>query len=143
MLTTVAALTNSVGSATSDAATLNSADATVAPPTITTAPGNQTATAGQTATFTVVAAGTALLGYQWQKNGANIAGATAASYTTPVTTTADSGSTFAVGGDQYGGDRDERGSDTDGECGSGSADDHDAAGEPDGYRVTEGRRRSR
>src|SRR5207245_7381997 len=34
--------------------------------------------------------------YQWQKNGANIAGATAASYTTPVTTTADSGSTFRV-----------------------------------------------
>jgi hypothetical protein len=51
-------------------------------------------TAGQTATFTVVAAGTAPLGYQWQKNGANIAGATSAGYTTPVTTTADSGSTF-------------------------------------------------
>src|SRR5216683_1183115 len=51
-------------------------------------------TAGVTATFTVVAAGTAPLSYQWQKNGVNIAGATAASYTTPVTTTADSGSTF-------------------------------------------------
>src|SRR5207249_5905092 len=59
-----------------------------------TAPVNQTVTAGQTASFTVVAAGTAPLSYQWQKNGANIAGATAASYTTPVTTTADSGSTF-------------------------------------------------
>src|SRR5260370_917593 len=65
-------------------------------PTITTQPANQTVTAGQTATFAVVAGGTAPLGYQWQKNGANIAGATAASYTTPVTTTADSGSTFAV-----------------------------------------------
>ncbi len=65
-------------------------------PTITTQPTNQTVTAGQTATFAVVAGGTAPLGYQWQKNGANIAGATAASYTTPVTTTADSGSTFAV-----------------------------------------------
>jgi hypothetical protein len=42
----------------------------------------------------VVAAGTAPFGYQWQKNGANIAGATAASYTTPVTATSDSGSTF-------------------------------------------------
>jgi len=36
------------------------------------------------------------LTYQWQKNGANIAGATAASYTTPATTTSDSGSTFDV-----------------------------------------------
>jgi len=72
--------------------------ATSAPiaPTITTQPVNQTVTAGQTATFTVVAAGTAPLSYQWQKNGVNIAGATAASYTTPATTTSDSGSTFAV-----------------------------------------------
>jgi len=65
-------------------------------PTITTAPANQTVTAGATATFTVVAGGTAPLGYQWQKNGVNIAGATAASYTTPVTATSDSGSTFRV-----------------------------------------------
>ena len=65
-------------------------------PTITTSPANHTVTAGQTATFTVVAAGTAPLSYQWQKNGVNIAGATAASYTTPVTTTSDSGSRFAV-----------------------------------------------
>src|SRR5229473_2591964 len=65
-------------------------------PAITTPPANQTVTAGQTASFTVVAGGSAPLSYQWQKNGANIAGATSASYTTPVTTTSDSGSTFAV-----------------------------------------------
>ena len=59
-------------------------------------PVNQTVTAGQTATFSVIAAGTAPLAYQWQKNGANIAGATAASYATPVTTTADSGEQFRV-----------------------------------------------
>ena len=46
---------------------------------------NQTVTAGQTATFSVVAGGTAPLSYQWQKNGANISGATLPSYTTPVT----------------------------------------------------------
>ena len=63
-------------------------------PTITTQPVNQTVTAGQAATFTVVAAGTAPLSYQWQKNGVNIAGATSASYTTPATTTSDSGATF-------------------------------------------------
>jgi hypothetical protein len=44
----------------------------------------------------VAATGTAPLSYQWQKNGANIAGATAASYTTPATATPDSGSTFVV-----------------------------------------------
>src|SRR5437660_3342349 len=59
-------------------------------------PANQTVTAGQTASFTVVAGGTAPLSYQWQKNGANVTGATSASYTTPATTTADSGSTFPV-----------------------------------------------
>src|SRR5207245_2738239 len=85
-----AVVTNTAGTVTSAAATLTVNAAAVAP-TITTAPVNQTVTAGQTASFTVVAAGTAPLSYQWQKNGANIAGATAASYTTPVTTTADSG----------------------------------------------------
>jgi hypothetical protein len=67
-----------------------------ATPTISTQPANQTATAGQTATFTVVAAGTAPLTYQWQLNGVAISGATAASYTTPVTTTANSGQQFRV-----------------------------------------------
>jgi hypothetical protein len=66
------------------------------PPSITTQPANQNVTAGQTATFTVVASGTAPLTYQWQKNGASISGATSASYTTPATTTADNGSTFHV-----------------------------------------------
>jgi hypothetical protein len=88
-------VSNTAGTVTSNAATLMVNPAAVAP-TITTPPANQTVTAGQTATFTVVAAGTAPLSYQWQKNGANIAGATSTSYTTPVTTTSDSGSTFAV-----------------------------------------------
>jgi hypothetical protein len=43
-------------------------------PTITAQPVNQTVTAGQTATFSVLASGTAPLGHQWQKNGANISG---------------------------------------------------------------------
>ena len=93
--TFVAVVSNSVGTATSNAATLTVNPAPVAP-TITTQPTNQTVTAGQAATFTVVATGTAPLSYQWQKNGANIAGATSVSYTTPATTTSDNGSTFAV-----------------------------------------------
>src|SRR5215470_2259397 len=65
-------------------------------PYITTQPTSQTVSAGQTATFSVAASGTAPLSYQWQKNGADITGATSASYTTPVTTTADSGEQFRV-----------------------------------------------
>jgi hypothetical protein len=54
---------------------------------------------GQAATFSVVASGRDLT-YQWQKDSgsgfADIAGATSASYTTPVTTAADEGSRFRV-----------------------------------------------
>jgi len=89
------AVSNTVGTVSSTAATLTVTVAPVAP-TITTPPANQTVSVGQSATFTVVAAGTAPLSYQWQKNGANVAGATSASYATPVTTTSDSGSTFDV-----------------------------------------------
>src|ERR1700687_1624943 len=88
-------VSNTAGTVTSSAATLTVNPAPVAP-TITTQPVNQTVTAGQTATFTMVAAGTAPLSYQWQRNGVNIAGAASASYTTPVTTTTDSGASFDV-----------------------------------------------
>lgn len=65
-------------------------------PTISTQPANQSVVAGQSATFSVTAAGTAPLSYQWQKGTTSITGATSATYTTPATTTADSGSTFSV-----------------------------------------------
>jgi len=88
-------VSNTVGSITSTAATLV-VNAAAVTPTITTQPAPQTVTAGQTATFTVVAGGTSPLNYQWQKNSANIAGATAASYTTPATASSDNGATFDV-----------------------------------------------
>ncbi len=88
-------VSNTAGTATSNAATLTVNAAPVAP-TITTQPANQTVTAGQTATFTVIASGTAPLSYQWQKNGANIAGAASSSYTTPATTSFDNGARFTV-----------------------------------------------
>jgi hypothetical protein len=59
-------------------------------------PSDQTVTAGQSATFSVVAAGTAPLSYQWQQGGVSISGATSASYSTGVTKTSDSGSSFRV-----------------------------------------------
>src|SRR6266404_3749436 len=88
-------VTNSAGSVTSNTATLTVNPAAV-PPSIATQPASETVTAGQSATFTVTASGTAPLSYQWQKNKTNITGATSSSYTTPATTTADNNSTFDV-----------------------------------------------
>lgn len=87
-----------VSNAVNPAATSNYATLTVTAqaPAITTQPANQTVVVGQTATFTVVATGTAPLSYQWQNGTTNIAGATSATYTTPATTLADSGSQFRV-----------------------------------------------
>lgn len=87
--------TNTEGSATSNAAILT-VNAAVVAPSITAQPASQTLTAGQTATFSVSAVGTAPLAYQWRRNGVNISGATSASYTTPALTTADNGATFSV-----------------------------------------------
>ena len=69
---------------------------TATAPAITTQPGSQRVNAGQTATFSVVATGTAPLSYQWQMNGTAITGATASSYTTAATLLTDSGATFSV-----------------------------------------------
>ena len=65
-------------------------------PHVTTQPANQTITAGQTATFSVTATGTAPLSYQWRQNGTAISGATSSSYTTPAETTSASGAQFTV-----------------------------------------------
>jgi hypothetical protein len=72
-----------------------SAPAAVAP-SITSQPAAQTVNAGQTASFSVAASGTSPLSYQWNKNGAAIAGATGSSYTTPATLSTDNNATFAV-----------------------------------------------
>ena len=85
-------ITNSVGNVTSNAATLR----VNVPPSITAQPANKTVVAGQTATFSVTAAGTATLTYQWNRNGSAISGATSASYTTPATTASDNGAQFSV-----------------------------------------------
>jgi outer membrane protein assembly factor BamB len=65
-------------------------------PIITIQPSDQSVAAGQPATYTVSATGAAPLSYQWQRNAAPIAGATASIYTMPATVLGDSGSSFAV-----------------------------------------------
>ena len=66
------------------------------PPTITQQPSNQTVTVGQKATFSVVAAGTRPITYQWQKNAQPIPGATGLAYTTPPTVITDDSSQLQV-----------------------------------------------
>ncbi len=65
-------------------------------PSITTQPVSVTTRLGSTATFTVVATGSAPLSYQWYRGTTAIPGATAATYITGATVTSDSGATFYV-----------------------------------------------
>jgi alpha-tubulin suppressor-like RCC1 family protein len=81
-------VSNSVGSVTSAAATLT----VLVPPAITTQPVDVTVRAGQNATFRVVATGSSPLGYQWRKNGIDVAGATSAALTIAAAQSADAGS---------------------------------------------------
>jgi hypothetical protein len=87
-------VSNSKGSTPSSMVTLT-VNATATKPTITTQPVNTTVSAGKTATFTVVASGTATLSYQWTKNGADV-GTNSATYTTAATTSADNGAQIQV-----------------------------------------------
>ena len=69
---------------------------TWAAPRIRTQPTPQSVQEGDPVTFTVVATGTLPLRFQWRRNGEDITGATAASYTLDPTTAADSGARFSV-----------------------------------------------
>ena len=71
----------------------SSATAAVAP-SITAQPASVTASAGSAATFTSAANGSPSPAVQWYRDGAIISGATNATYSTGVLTTADSGSSF-------------------------------------------------
>ncbi len=61
-------------------------------PQITTQPAPQSVAPGQSATFSVVAKGTAPLSYQWSKDGAEIAGATGSTFTIASVQALDEGS---------------------------------------------------
>ena len=84
---------NSAGTVTSSTAILI-VNASTTAPSFTSQPVNCIILAGGTATFSVQASGSPTPSLQWQKNGVNISGATSGSYTTPITTSADSGSVF-------------------------------------------------
>lgn len=87
-------VSNTAGSATSNAVTLAVNPSGIVPdtaPGIVTQPAPVSATAGNTATFAVSATGTAPLAFQWRRNGVAIAGATSAALTIPVVLASDAG----------------------------------------------------
>jgi hypothetical protein len=94
-----AVATNDAGSAISDAAAL-AVNAAAQAPLITTQPAPQGVTTPATATFSAGASGVPTPGWQWQLSidggfaFTNIAGATAASYTTPATLPSDDGKRY-------------------------------------------------
>ena len=65
-------------------------------PAITTQPASRTVAVGAPVAFSVSASGAAPLGYQWRRNGANIAGATAQDYTIAAAALSDNGARFSV-----------------------------------------------
>ena len=88
-------VTNSVGTVTSNKASLTVTPAPVAP-AISTQPSAQAVATGQAASFSVEATGTSPLRYQWKLNGKDINAATSSSYTLPIATMADSGMAYSV-----------------------------------------------
>ncbi|HFD79166.1 MAG TPA: hypothetical protein ENK05_02075 [Gammaproteobacteria bacterium] len=87
-------VSNAAGSAQSRGATLVVTVPATAP-VILTQPSDSTVDEGDTATFQVNADGSAPLSYQWQRDGVDIPGANAPSYTTPVLSVGDD-ALFAV-----------------------------------------------
>jgi pectate lyase/pectin methylesterase-like acyl-CoA thioesterase len=83
-------VTNSAGSSISSSASLN-VSGIIVPPSIGTHPSDLTVTVGESASFSVIATGTAPLSYQWKKDGNDIAGATSSTYLIPSAGFADIG----------------------------------------------------
>ena len=88
-------VSNAAGSAMSSPALLTVGNVPIAP-TVVTHPGATAVQAGQSASFSVVATGTAALSYQWQRNGTDIAGATGPSLSVSNVLLVDNGAQFRV-----------------------------------------------
>jgi hypothetical protein len=89
-------VSNIAGTVTSSTSTV------VTPPVITTQPVTTLVTAGTSVTLSVAASGSPTLAYQWRKEGTNIAGATASSYTLGNPASSDGGSYSVVVSNSYG-----------------------------------------
>ena len=89
-------VTNAGGTLTSSPSVLTVTAAPNTAPSFTTQPAPQAVTAGSSASFTVVAFGSAPLTYQWKKDGVAIVGATSATFTIGAASAADAGNYTVV-----------------------------------------------
>jgi hypothetical protein len=89
------AVSNTSGTVASNSALLT-VTAPIITPAITFQPMAQSVTAGQAASFSVAATGTAPMTYQWSRNGSPIIGATSSLYMTALTVVSDNGAQFTV-----------------------------------------------
>ena len=112
-------VTNTAGSVTSAVAVLT----VLVPPAITAQPTNLSVVEGASASFSVTASGTSPLSYQWQFNGADVAGRDRHK-SDAEQRPADQRRQLHGGGDQHGGLSDQRGGGVDG---AGAAGDHSPA----------------
>lgn len=94
-------VTNPKGNVTSSTATLRVVPAII-PLAISAQPVSQTATVGAATSLSVTADGTGTLVYQWAKDGADLAGATAATLAFPAIATGDQGSYTVKVSDDFG-----------------------------------------
>jgi PKD repeat protein len=84
------------GTATSDYSNVASYASTDVAPAITAQPVSQTATRGSSVSFSVSATGSPAPGYQWQKGGVALSGATSSTLTFPSVTSSDAGNYSVV-----------------------------------------------
>ena len=95
-------VSNPAGSVTSSPPAVLTVIAVPTPPSITGQPQNQTVSQTSSATFTVTAAGSTPLAYQWRFNGAGLTGATASSYTIASAQPTNAGSYSVIVTNAYG-----------------------------------------
>lgn len=95
-------VSNPAGSATSSPPAVLTVSAVPTPPSITAQPQNQTVSQSSNATFTVTAAGSTPLSYQWLFNGTSLEGATVSSYTSVNAQPTNAGSYSVIVTNAYG-----------------------------------------
>lgn len=96
LVSAVAACSGGSGSSVTTDGSVSPPSTVLSAPRVVEAPVDQTVKPGDDATFSARAEGSAPLSFQWQRNGVDIPGATASTYTLPAASESDAGSRLRV-----------------------------------------------